>query len=403
MSQELEPWKGLVERIVLMKLSPSRAWDRHMTTHFIVRRLEAFCFRYPLSTPVVTSFGLMSNRPAVFVRVEDVEGHAGWGEVWANFPSTGAEHRARLVNEVLAPIVTGSVACQPREVFEKLTQATEILGLQSGEPGPFAQAIAGIDLAIWDLYAKRRGIALWKLLGGDRREIRVYASGINPTGAQKTAEAALRRGHRALKLKIGFGLATDCINLASLRELVGYGMLAADANQAWSVAQAVEVAPHLAKFSLAWLEEPIRADRPWREWERLHKETDLRLAAGENITSHLGFEQALGGDVLSVVQPDVAKWGGLTGCSRIAQKILESGKTFCPHYLGGGIGLLASAHLLAGIGGDGLLEVDANDNPLRDRFCGPVSEIREGKITLSDNAGIGIEPDLASIEQYRTI
>ena len=51
-------------------------------------------------------------------------------------------------------------------------------------------------------------------------------------------------------------------------------------------------------------------------------------------------------------------------------RIMKSGKTFCPHYLGGGIGLLASAHLLAGVGGDGLLEVDANDNPLRDRFCG---------------------------------
>ena len=119
----------------------------------------------------------------------------------------------------------------------------------------------------------------------------------------------------------------------------------------------------------------------------MRKALDVPLAAGENIASRAGFEQALGDDVLRVVQPDIAKWGGLSVCSDIARDILKSGKIFCPHYLGGGIGLLASAHLLAGVGGDGLLEVDSNDNPLRDRFCGPVVDIRDGMVTLGDDAG----------------
>jgi len=369
---------------------------------FAIRRVQAFCYRYPLSTPVVTSFGRMLNRPAVFVRVEDEDGQVGWGEVWANFPSTGAEHRARLVNEVLAPALSGFTANDPSDVFDTLTKGTSVLALQSGEFGPFAQAIAGIDLAVWDLCARRRNMALWKMLGGNRNQIRVYASGINPTGSRQMAEAALSRGHRALKLKIGFDLAADRANLASLHQLIGDGMLAADANQAWSTERALEIAPHLGEFGLAWLEEPIRADRPWQEWQRLREGAGLPLAAGENITSRAGFEQALGDDVLRVVQPDIAKWGGLSVCSDIARDILTSGKTFCPHYLGGGIGLLASAHLLAGVGGDGLLEVDANDNPLRDRFCGPIADIRDGMVTLSDSAGLGIEPDLSSIEQYRT-
>ena len=369
---------------------------------FAIRRVQAFCYRYPLSTPVVTSFGRMLNRPAVFVRVEDEDGQVGWGEVWANFPSTGAEHRARLVNEVLAPTLSGFAANDPSDVFDTLTKDTSVLALQSGEFGPFAQAIAGIDLAVWDLCARRRNMALWKMLGGNRNQIRVYASGINPTGSRQMAEAALSRGHRALKLKIGFDLAADRANLASLHQLVGDGMLAADANQAWSTERALEIAPHLGEFGLAWLEEPIRADRPWQEWQRLREGVGLPLAAGENITSRAGFEQALGDDVLRVVQPDIAKWGGLSVCSDIARDILTSGKIFCPHYLGGGIGLLASAHLLAGVGGDGLLEVDANENPLRDRFCGPVADIRDGTVTLSDNPGLGIEPDLSSIEQYRT-
>jgi D-galactarolactone cycloisomerase len=369
---------------------------------FTLRSVQAFCYRYPLSTPVVTSFGKMLNRPAVFVRVEDAEGGAGWGEVWSNFPSTGAEHRTRLVNEVLAPTITGFSASEPAEIFEKLTQGTSVLALQSGEPGPFAQAIAGIDLAVWDLFARRRKMALWKLLGGAGNRIKVYASGINPTGSRQMAEAALKRGHRALKLKIGFEPAADRANLASLRDAVGNGMLAADVNQGWSVEQALKTAPTLAGFNLAWLEEPIRADRPWQEWQRLRKGASVPLAAGENIAGHAGFAQALGDDVLRVVQPDIAKWGGLTACSGIARDIMKSGKIFCPHYLGGGIGLLASAHLLAGAGGEGLLEVDSNDNPLRDRFCGPVADVSDGAITLTDEPGLGIDPDLASIEQYRT-
>ena len=370
---------------------------------FAIRTIEAFCYRYPLSTPVITSFGRMLDRPAVFIRVEDDDGYVGWGEAWANFPSTGAEHRARLVNEVLAPTITGFVANQPLDVLEALTQRTSVLALQCGEPGPFAQAIAGIDLAVWDLHARRRHLPLWRLLGGNGHRIPVYASGINPAGSRQMAEAALSRGHRALKLKVGFDLAADRANLASLRQLIGDGMLAADANQAWSLAQALETAPHLAEFGLAWLEEPIRADRPWQEWQALRNAaTGLPLAAGENIASQAGFAQALGDDVLRVVQPDIAKWGGLSVCSGIARDIMKSGKTFCPHYLGGGIGLLASAHLLAGVGGDGLLEVDSNDNPLRDLFCGPVIDVRDGIVTLNDEPGLGIEPDLASIENYRT-
>ncbi|UFW90550.1 mandelate racemase/muconate lactonizing enzyme family protein [Bradyrhizobium barranii] len=370
---------------------------------FTIRSVQAFGYRYPLTTPVVTSFGRMKDRPAVFVRVEDGDGNVGWGEVWCNFPAPGAEHRVRLVNEVLAQALVGSTASEPSAAFEHLTQGTSVLALQSGEAGPFAQSIAGIDLAVWDLFARRQNVALWELLGGARRTIKVYASGINPVGSERTAEAALGRGYRALKLKIGFDPATDRANLTALRRLVGEGLLAADVNQGWTIAQALELAPQLEHFGLAWLEEPIRADRPRREWAQLREAIRFPLAAGENIASHAGFAEVLREPVLGVVQPDIAKWGGLSACAGIARDILASGKMFCPHYLGAGIGLLASAHLLAGVGGGGLLEVDCNENPLRDRFCGPVLDVHDGMITLGDEAGLGITPDLAAIEQYRTI
>src|SRR5712671_3182881 len=60
-------------------------------TSFKLKNLQAFCYRYPLATPVVTSFGRMNDRPAVFVRVEDEDGELGWGEAWCNFPAVGAD------------------------------------------------------------------------------------------------------------------------------------------------------------------------------------------------------------------------------------------------------------------------------------------------------------------------
>jgi L-alanine-DL-glutamate epimerase-like enolase superfamily enzyme len=374
-----------------------------MTDSFTIRSIEAFCYRYPLATPVVTSFGKMLNRPAVFVRAIDEDGVEGWGEAWSNFPAPGAEHRARLVNDVLAPALVGRKFGDPAQAFEALTVGTEVLALQCGEPGPFAQGVSGIDLALWDLAARRQRLPLWRLLGGQSREIKVYASGINPGGAAQTAEAALKRGHRALKLKVGFGAATDLANLSALRTIVGAGMLAADANQGWSVDQALEMMQRLYEFDLRWLEEPIRADRPREEWRRLRASAKMPIAAGENVSSVAGFKEVLAEEVLGVVQPDIAKWGGLSVCAGLARDVLKSGKTFCPHYLGGGIGLLASAHLLAGIGGDGWLEVDANDNPLRDRFCGPVETVREGTILLSEEPGLGIAPDLSAIACYRSV
>ena len=373
-----------------------------MTSPMAIRSLRACCYRYPLQTPVETSFGRMTDRPAVFIRIEDEDGHVGWGEVWSNFPSVGAEHRTRIINEIIAPAVEGFVADTPRRLFDHLSAKYAVLALQTGEHGPFAQCIAGVDVAMWDIAAQRQAQPLWRLLGGEVARIQVYASGINPTGAEQMAEAALRAGHRALKLKIGFGAERDLANLTALRRLTGNGLLTADANQGWSLEQALAFAPELDRFSLAWLEEPLRADQPWPVWLELKKRIRTPLAGGENILGETAFSDAVTAGALDVIQPDVAKWGGFSQCVTVGRAARTAGKTFCPHYLGGGIGLLASAHLLAAVGGDGLLEVDFNPNPLRDALCGPVVDIRDGHIILTDAPGLGFAPDLAAFDSYRT-
>jgi L-alanine-DL-glutamate epimerase-like enolase superfamily enzyme len=81
----------------------------------------------------------------------------------------------------------------------------------------------------------------------------------------------------------------------------------------------------------------------------------------------------------------------------VIQTIRESGARFCPHYLGAGIGLMASAHVLAAAGGDGVLEVDANDNLLRSLLAPPFAQVADGFIMLDETPGIGVTPDLAEL------
>lgn len=367
-----------------------------------IRRVSSRVYRCPLTTPVVTSFGVMRDRPMLLVEVESAEGVIGLGEVWCNFPSVGAEHRARLIDSVLAPLVTSRSFVSPAEAFAFLTQKTAVLAIQSAEPGPFAQAIAGLDIAIWDCAARQADLPLYRYLNATADPvIGVYASGLNPDAPERLAGTKQQEGYRAFKLKVGFDRDRDLANLAALRrELGDDARLMVDANQAWDLPAAKEMAAPLADFDLDWLEEPLRADRPLHEWRVLRLDCAIPLAAGENLASGEAFDSALVDKVLSVVQPDVAKWGGISGCFDVARKIIAAGLRYCPHYLGGGVGLLASAHLLAAVGGDGLLEIDANANPLRSKLHGPLGRVDEGRATLGPQSGLG-EIDVKSVEKYR--
>jgi D-galactarolactone cycloisomerase len=354
--------------------------------------------RWPVKTPVRTSFGVMHDRPMLLVEVRDDEGIAGWGEAWCNFPAVGAEHRARLIESVLGPMLEDAAPASPAETFERLTAATAVLAIQSGEPGPIAQCIAGVDIALWDLAARRAGEPLWRLLGGTDPSIGVYASGLNPDGPEKVAAARRSEGYNAFKLKVGFGEARDLANLRAMRAALGPDTrLMVDANQAWTLQEAVRMAPRLAEFGLQWLEEPMRADSLLGAWHALASESPVPLAAGENIAGDAAFDAALASRAFGVMQPDIAKWGGLSRGLPLARRILAAGASFCPHYLGGGVGLLASAHLLAAAGGGGMLEIDANENPLRTAACGTLAKVCDGRARLGEEPGLGVEPDLAAL------
>jgi L-alanine-DL-glutamate epimerase-like enolase superfamily enzyme len=357
-----------------------------------VDRLGVAVYRAPVERPVRTAFGAMTNRPAVIVRAES-QGAVGYGEIWCNFPTCGAEHRARLLESVFRPWIIGREWSSPAETFAELSARSHRLALQAGEPGPIAQVIAGIDTALWDLAARQAGLPLWRLLGGSQGRMPAYASGINPDGAVQQAEEARAAGFRAFKLKIGFGADVDLDNLAAMRSRLGPDApIAVDANQAWDLDEAIAMSRALARYAPLWLEEPIAADSPLEDWQRLAQASPIPLAAGENLRGDAAFDAAIASGAFRVIQPDLAKWGGITACLPLARRINRAGLRYCPHFLGGGIGLLASAHLLAAAGGDGLLEIDSNANPLREGLAAPFPALEDGRFVLSEEPGLGVAP-----------
>jgi L-alanine-DL-glutamate epimerase-like enolase superfamily enzyme len=366
-------------------------------------RIEAFVLRFPLARPVHTSFGAMTSRPSVLLRIEDAEGAHGWGEVWCNFPTCGAEHRARLAIEVVAPWLLAEAPMPPEAAFAWLGRRCHVLGLQAGEPGPVAQVAAGLDIALWDLAGRRTGQPLHRLLGSGRQRVPAYASGIDPRRAPGIIAASREAGFRAFKMKVGFGREADLEALQAAHGTLRAGeRLMVDANQRWDRDEACAMARAMADRGLVWLEEPLAADRPWEEW-RAVAAVGVPLSAGENLRGQPAFAEAVASGTLAFLQPDACKWGGISGCLPVARAAIAAGTTYCPHYLGGAVGLLAAAHLLAAAGGDGLLEVDVQENPLRSELCGPFLKLRDGEALLPPGPGLGAEPDPSVIERYRVL
>ena len=106
--------------------------------------------------------------------------------------------------------------------------------------------------------------------------------------------------------------------------------------------------------------------------------------------------------MLQVIQPDVTKWGGVTGNLHVAQAAVAAGRRYCPHYFGGGISLLASLQVLAVAGGEGLLEFDCHPNVGREAIVGSLLPVTDGRVPVPTGPGLGSTPDLAALERYRT-
>jgi L-alanine-DL-glutamate epimerase-like enolase superfamily enzyme len=134
-----------------------------MTEPIRIASIEVFCFRVPVNMPIKVTFGTFRDWPFVLVCVTDAQGHHGQGEVWANWPAVGAEHRARLVVDIGERLV-GQTFDGPVDFLRPPDEVAGSAVAADARGGPIAQVVAGLDIAMWDLAARRAGRPLHRLL-----------------------------------------------------------------------------------------------------------------------------------------------------------------------------------------------------------------------------------------------
>jgi L-alanine-DL-glutamate epimerase-like enolase superfamily enzyme len=269
-----------------------------------------------------------------------------------------------------------------------------------------------LDLALWDLAGKITGQPCWKLLGGLSNRVRAYASSGVLRDADALAEAAesyLAGGFQALKIRFRRGDWRDDIRaLETVRARVGNRLeLMVDCNQGWrmpwdtetpwTLKDALTVARELEQLDVYWMEEPLhRAD--YDGMRALREATDVRIAGGEMTRSLHELRELITRGCLDVLQPDVALVGGITGARRAVIMAQEHGIVFTPHTWTNGMGVIANAHLAAGLADSPYLEYpfDPPDWDLKRRdfmMVEPLEAGANGVITLSDAPGMGYALD----------
>jgi L-alanine-DL-glutamate epimerase-like enolase superfamily enzyme len=273
-----------------------------------------------------------------------------------------------------------------------------------------------LDLALWDLAGKITGQPCWKLLGGLSNRVRAYASSgtlRDPGAMAEAAERYLAQGFPALKLRFHRGDWRDDVKaLEAVRARVGQGLeLMVDCNQGWrlpwdteapwTLKDAVTVARELERLGVYWMEEPLhRGD--YAGMRALRESVDVRIAGGEMTRQAHELRELITRGCVDVLQPDAALVGGITGLRRVAIMAQEHAIVFTPHTWTNGMGVVANAHLVAGLGQAPFIEFPY-DPPQwsldrRDYIMGePLVADREGWLNLSNAPGMGYTVDEARL------
>jgi L-alanine-DL-glutamate epimerase-like enolase superfamily enzyme len=339
---------------------------------------------------IAMSFAALGRRSMALVEVETEDGLVGRGESWVNFPPWAVRERRATVEEGVAPLLVGEDARDVGALHARMVGALVPLGRQWGAPGPIMQAISGADIALWDLAGRAAGVPVAELAGGRVRErVPVYASGVGPTGVAELVAECARRGFTAVKLRLGFGREVDEANLRAARDAGPGVALLADANQAWSLEEAVAIAPVLRECDVAWVEEPVRGDDP-DELAAFHRRTGLTVATGENLYGREAFEPYLARPEIGVLQPDVSKCGGLTEALAVCRRAEAAGRAVAPHLYGGALAYGATLQLAAASPAVRTVEYDVRENPLREALMADPPAVAGGQVTIPTAPGLGV-------------
>ena len=268
-----------------------------------------------------------------------------------------------------------------------------------GRHGPVSFALAGIDIALWDIVGKAKGVPLHRLLGGATRErIPTYASLLRygkPDLVARYTKEAVARGYTSVKLHEHL-----IETIASGREAAGSTInIMVDTNCAWPRAEAIEMARKLKPYDLYWLEEPVDPVDDYDTMARIRRETGMTIAAGENI-GHAGeARHAMELGALDIFQPSVTKIGGILAMRKAIEVAKKHGVRVMPHSPYFGPGLIATLHVIAADLPESLCErfyCELEATPLGDAIVA-----RDGAMKVPQGPGLGIEIDEEVIARYR--
>ncbi len=275
---------------------------------------------------------------------------------------------------------------------------------------------ASVDIALWDLLGKACGYPLYRLWGGGKEKVPVYASTIQLSTPDRTpllATELLEQGWKAMKLRLHHAtLEEDIQSVEAVRTAVGDRLeLMADANQAqssgdwqpgvrWDLSRAVQTARELERLRCTWLEEPL-ARFAFDELAELSRLVDLPIAGGENNCGLHEFKWILERGVYDIVQPDSLVSDGITGLRKIATLAEVFHRNIAPHHGGGAIGTIAHLHLVASWPHASYLEL-LHDPPIGSYphrfaiFKNPPTVDASGYLSVPQGPGLGVEidPDL---------
>lgn len=368
---------------------------------FDIMSIEAFPISVRLSDGSRLAIGRAIKRDAVVVKITTRGGIVGYGEA---HHGRAADVVAHVVNTTIKDIVMPASALDVVAIWDRIYSWQ----LRSHGLGAAAViAMSGVDMALWDIRAKAVGWPLYRLLGGSAVDVDAYAGGValgwqDPQSLVEEAEPLIASGYKAVKLRVGESARADIARVRAVRERWGDDLtILVDANTGYSTENVRQVAPAFEELGVAWLEEPFPAN-DYRSYRTAAQHTSIPLAAGENHYTRFEFIRLIEDGSVAMLQPDVAKAGGITETMRIAAIASAWKLEVSPHSSVTGLSQAATIQVLMSIDNARYFEADVTPaNPFREELTtAPFRISPEGTVRMSEKPGLGVDVDESFIASH---
>ena len=370
---------------------------RAVASRLTIRCIETIPIRVPLDRVYRGSGYEMTHRSTIVTRVHTEEDVVG--EAYAGDEDTGLHEIERIVMEEIAPRLEGEDALSTERCWELARPATYDI-LRDRRLG--LVACACVDAAIWDAVGKALGQPLWRLWGGYRRSVPMIAiGGYYGTDVAIAEEVAELRelGLAGLKFKVG-GLSPeeDALRFRQAREAAGPDfVLAADANQGWSVEEAIRFARLVGEHDLAWFEEPCRWANDRRAMRDVRFGAPVRVCAGQSELSAAGCRDLMAEGAIDICNFDASWSGGPTEWRRAAAVALTFDVRMGHHEEP-----QIASHLIASVPHGTVVECFHPDrDPIWWNLVANRPNLSGGALELGEAPGLGWELDWDYVETYR--